>query len=338
MAAAHRRLSVSRRQLVQGAGVAGLGLLAGCGRWPGQAPAPAKVPRLGILAASDASNPDWDALRAGLQELGYVDGQNIGIVFRSSDGDDKQLPSLAAELVSVPVDLIVTEGTGGTAAARGAGNLPIVMAQSGDPVGAGLVANLARPGGTITGLSSFAPVLGSKRLELLKETVPGLTRVGVPWIPTNPVHVIQVREIQEAGEASGVQVLPLEVHGGNDLEPAFHAATREGAAGLIVFGDTFFQSERARTVALAAQSHLPVIYNNRQPVDAGGLMAYGPSRSAMFRRGAYYVDRILRGTPPAELPVEQPTTFEFVINLKTAQALGLTIPQHVLLQATEIIQ
>jgi putative ABC transport system substrate-binding protein len=150
--------------------------------------------------------------------------------------------------------------------------------------------------------------------------------------------VIQVREIQEAGEASGVQVLSLPVYGSNDVEPAFHAATREGAAGLIVFGDSFFQSERARIVGLAAQSRLPVIYNNRQPVDAGGLMAYGPSRSAMFRRGSYYVDRILKGAKPADLPVEQPREFEFVINLKTAQALGLTIPQHVLLQATEVIQ
>ena len=329
---------LSRRRFVQGVGAVGLGLLAGCGRWPGQAPAPAKVPRLGILAASDASNPDWEALRAGLLELQYVDGQNIAIVFRSSDGDDARLPSLAAELVSVPVDLIVTEGTAGTAAARAAGDIPIVMVQSGDPVGAGLVASLARPGGTITGLSSFAPVLSSKRLELLKETVPGLTRVGVPWIPTNPVHVIQVRQIQEAGEASGVQVLSLPVYGSNDLEPAFHAATHEGAGGLIVFGDSFFQSERARIVGLAAQSRLPVIYNNRQPVDAGGLMAYGPSRSAMFRRGSYYVDRILKGAKPADLPVEQPMVFDFVINLQTAQALGLTIPPHVLLQATEVIE
>ena len=330
--------ALSRRRVMQGAGAVGLGLLAGCGQLPGQAPAPTKVPRLGILAAGDASNPDWEALRAGLLELQYVDGQNIGIVFRSSDGDDARLPSLAAELVSVPVDLIVTEGTAGTAAARAAGNIPIVMVQSGDPVGAGLVASLARPGGTITGLSSFAPVLSSKRLELLKETVPGLTRVGVPWIPTNPVHVIQVRQIQEAGEASGVQVLSLPVYGSNDVEPAFHAATHEGAAGLIVFGDSFFQSERARIVGLAAQSRLPVIYNNRQPVDAGGLMAYGPSRSAMFRRGSYYVDRILKGAKPADLPVEQPREFEFVINLQMAQALGLTIPQHVLVQATEVIQ
>jgi putative ABC transport system substrate-binding protein len=338
MAVEHRGRSVSRRRFVQGAGVAGLGLLAGCGQLPRQTQPAAKVPRLGILGASDASNPDWEALRAGLRELQYVDGQNISIVIRSSDGDDERLRSLAAELVAVPVDLIVTEGTAGTAAVRAAGPLPIVMAQSGDPVGAGLVASLARPGGTVTGMSSFAPVLSSKRLELLKETVPGLTRVGVPWMPTNPVHVIQVRQIQEAGEASGVQVLPLEVHGTNDLEPAFEAATREGVTGLIVFGDAVFESERARIVGLAAQSRLPVIYNNRQPVDAGGLMGYGPSRSAMFRRAAYYVDRILKGAQPADLPVEQPREFEFVINLKTAQTLGLTIPQHVLLQATEVIQ
>jgi putative ABC transport system substrate-binding protein len=267
-----------------------------------------------------------------------VDGQNIGLVFRSSEGNDERLPSLATELVAVPVDLIVTEGAAATAAAQAAGNIPIVIAQSGDPVGAGLVASLARPGGTITGLSSFAPVLSGKRLELLKETVPGITRVGVPWMPTNPVHVIQLRQIEEAGEAWGVQVLSLPVHGGDDLEPAFHAATREGAGGLIVFGDAVFGSERARIVGLAAQSRLPVIYNNRPFVDAGGLMAYGPSRSAMFRRAAYYVDRILKGTKPADLPVEQPMTFDFVVNMKTAQALGIRFPNEIMLQVTEVIQ
>src|SRR5215211_2001046 len=289
-------LQPSRRAFVQRVGLVGAGLLTGCGRLPGQAPASAKVPQVGLLGASNASNPDWEALRAGLLDLGYIDGQNIGLVFRSSEGDDARLPALAAELVSVPVDLIVTEGAAATAAARAAGDLPIVMALSGDPVGAGLVASLARPGGTITGSSSFAPVLGGKRLELLKETVPGLTRVGVPWMPTNPVHVIQVQQIQAAGEALGVQVLSLPVQGGDDLAPAFHAATREGAAGLIVFGDAVFASERARIVGLAAQSHLPVIYNHRQFVAAGGLMAYGPSLPSLFRRAAYYVDRILKGT------------------------------------------
>jgi putative ABC transport system substrate-binding protein len=329
---------LSRRQLVMGAGAMSLGLLAGCGPLPWQAPAPAKVPRVGLLGASDASNPDWEALRAGLLDLGYIDGQNIGLVFRSSEGDDARLPSLAAELVSVPVELIVTEGAAATAAARAAGDIPIVMALSGDPVGAGLVASLARPGGTITGSSSFAPVLGGKRLELLKETVPGLTRVGVPWMPTNPVHVIQVQQIQAAGEALGVQVLSLPVQGGDELEPAFHAATREGAAGLIVFGDAVFASERARIVGLAAQSRLPVIYNHRQFVAAGGLMGYGPSRSALFRRAAYYVDRILKGTKPADLPVEQPMTFDFVVNLATAEALGITFPESIRLQVTEVIR
>jgi putative ABC transport system substrate-binding protein len=328
----------SRRQFVVGVGASGLGLVAGCGRLPWQAPAPAKVPRVGLLGASDASNPDWEALRAGLLDLGYIDGQNIGLVFRSSEGDDARLPSLAAELVSVPVELIVTEGAAATAAARAAGDIPIVMALSGDPVGAGLVASLARPGGMITGSSSFAPVLGGKRLELLKETVPGLTRVGVPWMPTNPVHVIQVQQIQAAGEALGVQVLSLPVQGGDELEPAFHAATREGAAGLIVFGDAVFASERARIVGLAAQSRLPVIYNHRQFVAAGGLMGYGPSRSALFRRAAYYVDRILNGTKPADLPVEQPMTFDFAVNLTTAEALGITFPESIRLQVTEVIR
>jgi putative ABC transport system substrate-binding protein len=318
--------------------LAGLGLLAGCGRLPWQAP-PAKVPRVGLLWASEASNPNYEAFRAGLRELGYVEDRNIRLEARSSDGDDDRLPSLAAELVSVPVDVIVTEGSPGTAAARAAaGTIPIVMARIGDPVGAGFVASLARPGGTITGLSFVAPELSGKRLQLLKETVPGLTRLGVPWVPANPSHAIQVREIQEAGEALGVQVLPLEVHGANDFEPAFQSATQLSVGGLIVFADPFFSSQRAQIVGLAGQSRLPTIYNAKEFVDAGGLMSYGPNTMDMFRRAATYVDKILKGAKPADIPVEQPTKFDLVINLTTARALGLTIPQEVLMQATEVIQ
>jgi putative tryptophan/tyrosine transport system substrate-binding protein len=329
----------SRRQLVQGMGAVGLGLLAGCGRLPGQAQAPTKVPRVGLLWASDATNPHYEAFQAGLRELGYVDGHNLRLESRWSDGDDQRLPSLAAELVRIPVDLIVTEGTRGTAAARAAaGAVPIVMAQIADPVGTGFVASLARPGGTITGLSINAAQLSEKRLELLKETVPRLMRVGVPWDATNPASEIQFRGTQAAADVVGVQVLSLQVHSANDLEPAFHTAKRESVGGLIVFGDPFFASQRVHIASLAAQSGLPVMYNHRQFVDAGGLMAYGPNNYALYRRAAYYVDRILKGTQPADLPVEQPREFEFVIHLRTAQALGLTIPHHVLLQATEVIQ
>jgi putative ABC transport system substrate-binding protein len=331
-------MRVSRRRFVQGVGVAGLALVAGCGRLPGQAQPAAKVPRVGLLWASGASNPHYEAFLAGLRELGYVDGQNIRLESRWSDGDDDRLPSLAAELARVPVDIIVTEGTPGTAAARAAaGTIPIVMARAADPVGAGFVASLARPGGTITGVSSITTILPGKRLELLKETVPGLTHVGVAWSLTNPADEISVRETQAAGEALGVQVLALPVHGANDLEPAFHAAMREGIGGLMVFGNPFFVSQRAQFVGLAAQSRLPAMYTNRQFVDVGGLMAYGANTYALYRRAAYYVDRILKGVKPADLPVEQPREFDFVINLRTAQALGLTIPPHVLLQATEVL-
>ena len=313
----------TRRRFVLGAGVAGLGLLAGCGRLPGQAREATKVPRVGLLWASDPSNPHYEAFLAGLRELGYVDGQNIRLVARWSDGDDERLPSLAAELVSVPVDLIVTEGTPGAAAARtAAGTIPIVMARIADPVGTGFVASLARPGGTITGLSSITTILPGKRLELLKETVPGLARVGVAASLTNPSNEMSVRETQAAGEALGVQVLVLPVHGAYDLESAFHTATRESVGALMIFGDPFFASQRAQIVRLAAQSRLPAMYNNRQFVEAGGLMAYGASFADLYRRAATYVDKILKGAKPADLPIEQPMRFEFVVNMRTARELA----------------
>jgi putative ABC transport system substrate-binding protein len=329
---------LNRRAFVAGAGLVGLGLAAGCGRLPWQGPQPATVPKVGLLWASDASNPHYEAFRAGLRELGYVEGQNLHLESRWSDGDDDRLPALAAELVRPPVDVIVTEGTRGTAAAQAAaGTIPIVMAQIADPVGAGFVASLARPGGTITGLSILAAQLSQKRLDLLKETLPGLTRVGVPWNFTNPASEIQFRETQAAGEILGVEVVSFQVHGANDLEAAVQSATRESVGGLIVFGDPFFASQRAHIVALAERSRLPVMYNHRQFVDAGGLMSYGPNNYALYRRAAYYVDRILKGAKPADLPVEQPMTFDFVVNLKTARELGITFPNEIMLQVTEVI-
>jgi putative tryptophan/tyrosine transport system substrate-binding protein len=298
-----------------------------------------KVPRVGLLWASDASNPHYDSFLAGLRDLGYVDGQNIRLELRGSDGDDDRLPALAAELARVPVDIIVTEGTPGTAAARAAaGPIPIVMAQIADPVGAGFISSLAHPGGTITGLSINTAQLSEKRLDLLRETVPGLTRVGVPWVIANPAHELQFRGTQAAGTTLGVQVLPLQVHGANDLELAFQTATQQSVQGLLIFGDPLLLSQRAQIVGLAAQSRLPVMYNQRQFVDAGGLMAYGPNIYTLFRRAAYYVDRILKGTSPADLPVEQPMTFDFVVNLNTARELGITFPQEIMLQVTEVVQ
>jgi putative tryptophan/tyrosine transport system substrate-binding protein len=328
---------LSRRQLVQGAGAVGLGLLAGCGRWPGQM-APAQIARIGFLAPVTLQ-PRYEAFQAGLRDLGYIDGQNVVFEFRSAEGHDERLPTLAAELVQLRVDVIVAGGTSAARAAqRASSTIPIVMAL-GDPVGTGLAASLGRPGGNVTGLTNLAPQLGAKRLELLKETLPGLARVAVLWRPDNPVKQAEWKETESAGQILGLQVQSLEVRAPEDFERAFAAATREHADGLIVFGDDLFAASRAlQIVELAAQSHLPAMYESRVYLELGGFISYGPSISGLYQRAAYYVDKILKGAKPADLPIEQPMRFDFIINLRTAQALGLTVPPHVLLQATEVIQ
>ncbi len=350
MAADYRVLHLSRRRFVQGATALGLGLLAKCGSLPVQTPPGAtqsapRVARLGLLApvaaGAAASGPDYpDAFRQGLQDFGYLEGQNIALDWRYSEGRNDLIVPLALELARVPVDIIVAFGTPAALAAREATTtIPIVVPICVDPVGSGLVASLARPGGNVTGLAVNLAELSGKRLQLLKEISPGLTRVGVLWNPYNADPAAQWRELQAAGPVLDLRLYSLEVHDPSELDSALDAATERQVDALFILGDPLTAIVlRERILAFAATRHLPAMYDQRLFTDAGGLVSYGPNIREQVRRAAYYVDRILRGTSPADLPVEQPREFEFVINLKTAQALGLTIPQHVLLQATEVIQ
>jgi putative ABC transport system substrate-binding protein len=330
----------TRRQVMQGMGIMGLGLLAGCGRWPGQGQPPTKVPRIGMLMETSLSHaPMADAFRQGLSELGYVEGQNILIEYRSAEGQDERYPALAAELVGLPIDVLVTGGVSATQAAKQATRtLPIVFGQTGDPMGMGLVASLARPGGNLTGLSNVARDLSAKRLELLQQTVPGLASVAVLMNPANSATSEQLAETQDAAPRLGLRLLVLEVRQAEDLERAFATAAEHRAEAMTILGAAQLTVSAARLAALAGQHHLPAIYPIRVFAEEGGLMAYGSDVRDQFRRAASYVDKILKGANPADLPVEQPMRFDLVINLRTAQALGLTIPPHVLLQATEVIQ
>ncbi len=308
---------------------------------PAHAQSPGKVPRIGILPPGPIALRMhlWKAFQEGLRQLGYVEGQNITFVIRSPEEVGKPLADLAAELVSLQVDVIVTAGTLGALAAKNAtSTIPIVMAVAGDPVGTGLVASLARPGGNVTGSSQIAPELGGKRLQLLKGVVPQASRVAILWNPTNPAAALVVRETEVAARTLGVQLQPLEIRAPEDIDRAFAAAIRGRASALTVVEDPLVLSHRARIVALAAKSRLPAIYPFREVVEAGGLMSYAANLSDLFRRAATYVDKTLKGAKPADLPVEQPTLFELVINLKTAKALGLTIPRSVLIRADQVIQ
>ncbi len=302
---------------------------------------PTKVPRIGLLWTSPlpAVSHLTGAFRQGLRELGYVDGQNIAFEVRSAEGRVERLPDLVADLIRLKVDVIVAGGTPAPLAAKRATTaIPIVMTAAGDPVGSGLVASLARPGGNITGLSILAPELGGKRLQLLKVVVPGVSRVAILWNAANPYPVLVWRETEAAAPALGVHLQSLDVRGPDDLEGAFAAATRWRAGALITVEDPLTFGQRIRIVDFAARSRLPAIYGSREFVDAGGLMSYGASFTDLARRAATYVDKILKGAKPADLPVEQPTRFELVINLKTAKALGLTIPPSVLIRADDVIE
>ena len=298
-----------------------------------------KVPRIGFLGVF--AGPNFDALRQALCELGWVEGQNIVIDHRSAEGRLDRLPDLAAELVRLKVDVIVAEGTQGvTAAKKATETIPIVMiAGSTDPVGLGFIASLARPGGNVTGLSySVGPDIAGKGLGLLKEAVPKVRRVAILSNPANPVQPLFIRELKVAARALGVQLQLLEARGPDEFDGAFAAMTKERVGALLVVADGMFFFHRARLVDLAARGRLPAAYGVRADVEAGGLMSYGPSLRDLWQRAATYVDKILKGAKPADLPIEQPTKFELVINLKTAKALGLTIPQSVLARADEIIQ
>jgi ABC-type uncharacterized transport system substrate-binding protein len=297
-----------------------------------------KVPRIGLLTLRSGPGPREEAFRQGLRDLGYVLERDIVIEDRYAAGKLDRLRELAAELVRLKVEVIVTGGPAATRSAKVATNtIPIVMAQDSDPVGNGSVASLARPGGNITGLSALYTEIDGKRLELLKEVVPGLSRVAVFGNSSEPGNARALRETEHAAEALAVQLQYLDVRGRKDLETAFRAASqgRAGGAVLMLFGPILPLHEVA---ALAIKSRLPVMNASTEAVKAGGLMSYGVSVPDLFRRAATYVDRILKGTKPGDLPVEQPTKFELVINLKTAKALGLTIPPSVLARADEIIQ
>ncbi len=302
-----------------------------------------KLARIGYLANSLAGDPQLpEAFRQGLHDLGYVEGRNVVIEYRDAEGKPERFPALAAELVALKVDVIVAPTTlAAVAATQATRTLPIVFATAGDPVTSGLVTSLARPGGNVTGLSILAPELVGKRLELLTQAVPGVSWVAVLWQPGSMGERMDkdmLKEADVAARALGVRLHFVEARGPADFDRAFSDMTRARAGALTVLGSTMFSNERRRLVDLAAKNRLPAVYTSREFVDAGGLMAYGPNLADRYRRAATYVDRILKGTNPGDLPVEQPTIFELVINLKAAKALGLTIPQSVLARADEVIQ
>ncbi len=297
--------------------------------------------RIGFLAMAPpaASGPFLAVFRQALHEHGYVDGQNVTIEQRWTEGSTAQLPDLAADLVGSKVDLILAWATPPVAAAKQATKtIPIVMVGVGDPIGSGFVASLSRPGENITGVTNIARDLSAKLLEILKEVVPGASRVAVLRNVENPVSEVFLRETDTAARLLGVELQVVGVRNPDELESAFAAMTRGGAVAVIVLADPLFMSQRDRVAQLALQHRLPSAFARRESVDAGGLLAYGPSLSDQVRRAAAFVDKIFRGARPADLPVEQPTKLELVINLKTAKDLGLTIPPTVLVLADEVIQ
>jgi putative ABC transport system substrate-binding protein len=301
---------------------------------------PAQVPRIGVLLTlyAPAEDPP-QAFRQGLRALGYIEGQNIAIEWRSAEGKYDQLPALAAELVRLGVDVIVADVTRAAQAARQAtATIPIVMMVVADPVGSGLVPSLAQPGGNITGLSSLLPDISAKRLQLLTEAVPTVSRVAVLWNPGTPYHTTLLHEVEAAAPSLRLHLLPIAVQEPGEFEGAFAAMARAQVDALFVADAAVFMTARTRLAELAAKSRLPTMFAHPDFVTAGGLMSYGPSYSERFRRAATYVDKILKGAKPADLPVEQAAKLEFIINLKTAKALGLTIPQVVLFQADEVIE
>src|SRR5215813_4554691 len=325
----------------------GLMLILALSLWVTARPAEAQqaphVYRVGFLSPGfprPDHDPPVDAFRQELRDLGYVEGQNLAIAYRGAEGQDERLPALAAELVGLHVDVMVAVGPTATRAAQHATpTLPIVMTGTADPVGAGLVASLARPGGNTTGVSLMMAELPGKRLEILKETVPQSTRVAVLANPAFEVYPLYLHNLTVAARALGLHLQVVEVRNAEELDPAFAAMTRERTDALMVLADPLLMDTLLGQVAdLAATHRLPAMYTWRMYVEAGGLMSYGPSLLERHRRAATYVDKIFKGANPADLPVEQPTQFELVINLKTAKALGLTIPASVLLQADEVIK
>ncbi len=302
---------------------------------------PKKGPRIGYLGATSPSTnaARIEAFRQGLRELGYVEGKNIVIEWRHAEGKFDRFPALAAELVRLKVDIIITGGPPATRSAREAtSTIPIVMAFDSDPVGSGFVASLARPGGNITGLATLAPEISGKQLELLKEIVPKLSRVVVLGTSTRPGNAQAIKEIELAAGAFGVKLQYLDVLDPKDIETAFREARKGHAEAVLMLSSPVFTSQRTQIVDLAVKSRFPAMYPQSEYVEDGGLMTYGANIADLFRRAATYVDKILKGAKPADLPVEQPTKFEFIINLKAAKQIGLTIPPNVLARADKVIK
>ena len=296
-----------------------------------------KVPRIGFLSVSPSIDP---AFMEGLRDVGYVDGKNIVIEYRSAEGKLDRLPGLAADLVNLKVDVVVTRGGAAANAAKQATQtIPIVMAViGGDPVKLGLVTSFSRPGGNVTGLTLQAPELSGKRLEVLKETLPKVALVAALWNAAGPAGLGFLRETEAAARSLGLQLQSIEVRSPVDLNAAFNSVTRARPNALITLADGMLSDNRRRIIQFAAKSRIPAMFPDREFAEAGGLMVYGPDLAWNFRRAAIYVDKIFKGAKPADLPIEQPTKFELVINLKTAKQIGLTIPPNVLARADKVIR
>jgi putative tryptophan/tyrosine transport system substrate-binding protein len=306
-----------------------------------QAQQPEKIPRVGFLAqvSSSAISARLEAFRKGLNELGYVEGKNILIEFRYADGKLDRLTGLAAELARLKVEIIVTAGPTATHAVKETTSvIPVVMGFDNDPVGSGFVASLARPGGNITGLCSVAPETSGKRLELLKEVLPRLARVAMIGNSREPGNSPTLRETELAAKALRIQLEEFDVHDPQDIQPAFKEASKRRAEAVLVLQSPIANSKRAQFVELATKNRLIAIYPVPEFVEAGGLMSYAPRFTDLFRRAAYYVDKILKGMKPADLPVEQPTKFEFIVNLKATKQINLTVPPNVLVRADRVIK
>ena len=334
----HEAIGNSKKAHVFGLALSAM-LLALC--LPVNAQQAKKIPRIGYLQGASASSvaARTEALRHGLRELGYMEGKSILIEYRYAEGKQDRESDLASELVRLKVDLIVTGGPTATRAAKQAtSTIPIVMGFDNDPVGSGFVVSLARPGGNITGLSSLTPELSGKRLELLKEIVPKLSRLAVLGNSTEPGNAQSLKEMELAAPGFAVQLQYLDVQDPKDIETAFRAASNGRAQALLVMGSSIFASQRTHIAELAVKYWLPATYTRLEYVEAGGLMTYGPSITDLFRRSATYVDKIIKGAQPADLPVEQPIKFEFIINLKAAKQIGLTIPPNVLARADRVIK
>ena len=333
-----------RRRFLRGSlALAGVGLLSSCNFVTPTVGSPSRTARIGYLHPGVSAAPGLRAVQSafldGMHDLGYAEGRDLTIDWRWAEGDEARLPALAQDLVKAAVDAIVAVGSAIPAAKAATTTIPVVFPAHADPVGSGFVVSLARPGGNLTGLSTFSSQIGGKRLELLKETVPALSRLAILWLASQPtVAGAELRMLEQAAQALNVGLVSLSVRALQDLPSVFEAIAGARCEGLITLAGPLLTDWREHIVELASRHRLPSLHPNREYADAGGLIAYGANVQDLYRRAATYVDRILKGANPAYLPVEQPTEFDLVVNLKAAQALGLTIPQSVLQQATEVIQ